>query len=308
MDFRLLGPLYMGWSLGSNDIANIFGTAVSCYMVRYRTAVVLGAVFVLLGAIYGGSKGMATLSQLTPQTYNTAFIISVAAAITVTLMIFLQLPVSTSQAVVGAIIGIGILNKYIATDLLIKIFICWITTPLGAAAISIILYIILSPIIRKRNIHFITYDRVMRNILILSGIYGAYSLGANNVANVTGVFYKSGIIDIQQSLLIGGIGIAMGALTASRGVMFTVGRKIIPVDAFSAFIVVLAHSIILHIYAFIGVPVSSSQAIVGAVFGIGVVKGMRTVNKKTILKVLSGWFFTPIMGTGFCLLLYSLFY
>lgn len=308
MDLRLLGPLYMGWSLGTNDTANIFGTAVSSYMVKYRTATFLTAVFVLLGALYSGSNGMATLSALTSQTYNTAFITSLAAAITVTLMTFLHLPVSTSQAVVGAIMGIGILNRNIETAPLIKILICWITTPLGASLISVVLYISLSFIIKKRNIHFITYDRLMRNLLILSGIYGAYSLGANNVANVTGVFYKSGALDIYQSLLLGGLSIALGALTCNKGVIFTVGKRIIPVDAFSAFIAVLSHSITLHIYAYIGVPVSSSQAIVGAVFGIGLIKGIRTVNKKTILKVISGWFFTPVTGMAFCLLIYSLLY
>ncbi|MCM8821007.1 MAG: inorganic phosphate transporter [Candidatus Omnitrophica bacterium] len=307
MDLRLLGPLYMGWALGTNDVANIFGTAVSSFMVRYRTAVALAAIFVLLGALYGGNRGMVTLSALTSQTYNTAFIISLAAAITVTLMTFLELPVSTSQAVVGAIIGIGITNRQVDTTPLIKILICWITTPLGACVISIVLYIILSDIIRKKAIHFMTYDRLIRNLLILSGIYGAYSLGANNVANVTGVFYRSGILDIKQSLFIGGIGISLGALTANKGVIFTVGRRIVPVDAFSAFIAVLAHSITLHIYAHIGVPISSSHAIVGAVFGIGLIKGTRTVNKKTIFKVLSGWFFTPVAGMFFCLILYYLF-
>ncbi len=298
----------MGWALGTNHVANIFGTAVSSFMVRYRTAVFLTAVFVLLGALYGGKAGMKTLSGLTSQTGNTAFIISVAAAMTVTLMTLLKLPVSTSEAVVGAIIGTGIINRHIQPGLLTKVFICWVTTPLGAIIISILLYSALSRIIKKRNIHFITYDRLMRNLLILSGIYGAYALGANNVANVTGVFYRTGMLDIRQSLLIGGISISLGALTGNKGVIFTVGRKIIPVDAFSAFIAVLSHSIILHIYAHIGVPVSSSQAIVGAVFGIGVVKGMRTVNKKTVLKILSGWFFTPLAGMLFCLGLYSIFY
>lgn len=308
MDLRLLAPLYMGWSLGTNHVANIFGTAVSSYMIKYRVAVVLTAIFVLLGALYGGKAGMETLSDLTPQTVNTAFTISLAAGISVTIMTLLKLPVSTSEAVIGAILGIGVINRHIQTALLTKIFICWVTTPLGAAVISVVLYIILSNIIKKRNIHFITYDRWMRNLLILSGIYGAYSLGANNVANVTGVFYKSGLINMELSLLIGGVSIGLGALTASKGVMFTVGRKIVPVDAFSAFIAVLAHSITLHIYAHIGVPVSSSQAIVGAVFGIGVVKGIRTVNRKTLLKILTGWFFTPLVSAIFCLLLYSLFF
>lgn len=296
----------MGWALGSNDAANIFGTAVSSYMVKYRTAVMLTAVFVLAGALIGGGPGVKTLSGLTAQTGNTAFIISVAAAMAVTLMSFLKLPVSTSQAVVGAIMGIGIINRQIETKGLIKVFICWVTTPVGAALVAIILYMVMARMLRKKALHFITYDKLMRNLLILAGVYGAYSLGANNVANVTGVFYQAGVLNISQALLLGGGGIALGSLTSNRGIMSTVGRKIIPVDAFSAFIAVLAHSVTLHIYAHIGVPVSSSQAIVGAVLGIGLLKGMKTVNKKMVLKILSGWFFTPVMGTLFCLSLYFL--
>lgn len=294
----------MGWALGTNHVANIFGTAVSSFMVRYRTAVLLAAVFVLLGALYGGRAGIETLSGLTSQTGNTAFIISVAAGMSVTLMTILKLPVSTSEGVIGAILGIGLVNRHIQPGLLTKVFICWVTTPLGASLISIILYIILSRIIRKKELHFLVYDRLMRNLLILSGIYGAYALGANNVANVTGVFYKSGLLNINQTLLIGGVSIGLGALTANKGVIYTIGRKIIPVDAFSAFIAVLAHSITLHIYAHIGVPVSSSHAIVGAVFGIGLIKGIKTVNKKTLLKILSGWFLTPFISMSFCLILY----
>jgi PiT family inorganic phosphate transporter len=41
----------MGWSLGSNDSANVFGTAVFSEMIRYRTAVILYTVFVIAGAI-----------------------------------------------------------------------------------------------------------------------------------------------------------------------------------------------------------------------------------------------------------------
>ena len=49
--YRLLSGIFMGWSLGSNDSANIFGTAVFSKKIRYRTAVILCAVFVIAGAL-----------------------------------------------------------------------------------------------------------------------------------------------------------------------------------------------------------------------------------------------------------------
>ena len=45
----LLGGIFLGWSLGANDAANAFGSAVSSKMLRFWTAAVLGAIFVLLG-------------------------------------------------------------------------------------------------------------------------------------------------------------------------------------------------------------------------------------------------------------------
>ncbi|HPQ41912.1 MAG TPA: inorganic phosphate transporter, partial [bacterium] len=46
----------MGWSLGANDAANIFGTGVTSRLIRYRTAIILLSVFVLLGAVIEGEK------------------------------------------------------------------------------------------------------------------------------------------------------------------------------------------------------------------------------------------------------------
>ncbi|PKL20110.1 MAG: inorganic phosphate transporter, partial [Spirochaetae bacterium HGW-Spirochaetae-4] len=44
----------MGWSLGANDAANIFGTAVGTKMVRFRTAAIISCLFIILGAVVGG--------------------------------------------------------------------------------------------------------------------------------------------------------------------------------------------------------------------------------------------------------------
>ena len=120
-------------------------------------------------------------------------------------------------------------------------------------------------------------------------------------------FYKAGMVSKFEALLIGGLSIGFGALTYSRNVMITVGRKIIPMDAFSAFISVLSEAITVHMYAMIGVPVSTSQALVGGVVGIGIVKGIRMVSGKTIIKIVIGWFLTPALGMAFSILLSHFF-
>ena len=52
--FFLTSGLFLGWSLGANDAANVFGTAVGSRMIRFTTAAVICSVFVVLGAVLGG--------------------------------------------------------------------------------------------------------------------------------------------------------------------------------------------------------------------------------------------------------------
>jgi len=292
--YSLLGGIFLGWSLGANDASNIFGTAVSSRMIKFRTAAVLASIFVVLGALISGQAGIETLKGLTSFDLSQAIISSVAAALTISVMTFLGLPVSTSQAVVGAIIGIGIINSQLNMAGLGKVFICWFTTPVGGAIITMILYKILAFVYNHLKISLFKSDQLLRICLIISGSYGAYALGANNVANVSAVFVGAGTLSISGAALIGGISIALGILTFSKPVMETIGRKLVALDSFSALMVSIAVGITIHIYTLIGVPVSSSQAVVGSVLGIGIIKGSNTVSLQTLKNICLAWFLTPV--------------
>ena len=270
-NWQILSGIFLGWSLGSNDSANVFGTAVATKMVRYSTAVVLCAVFIVLGAWMEGEAGFHRLSSLVEQNANEVFICSLASGLTVTFMTILTLPVSTSQAIVGGIFGVALASGQ-AVDLASfgKLIICWIGTPIGGFFIAMIVYWIARLILQSQKLNFFELDWLLRWGLILSGIYGSYALGANNVANVTGIYVGAGILSVEQASLIGGLSIAAGVMTFSRNVMMTVGKGLIPLNGVGAFVAVLSHAIVVHLYAQIGVPVSTSQAIVGAVMGVGV--------------------------------------
>lgn len=102
----LSSGLFLGWSLGANDAANVFGTAVGTKMVRFRTAAVISSFFLILGAVYSGGGTTETLTRLgNVNALPGAFMVALSAAVSVYWMIKGGLPVSTSQAIVGAIIG-----------------------------------------------------------------------------------------------------------------------------------------------------------------------------------------------------------
>ena len=60
----LSSGLFLGWSLGANDAANLFGTAVGSRMIKFKTAALIASVFVILGAVLTGSGASETLSHL----------------------------------------------------------------------------------------------------------------------------------------------------------------------------------------------------------------------------------------------------
>lgn len=299
----LLGGVFLGWSLGANDAGNVFGSAVASKMIRFSTAAILASVFVLVGALVDGRAGIETLAGLTDLNLAEAVVSSVAAALTVTLMTFLGLPVSTSQAVVGAIIGIGLMGDVVNFSGLIKVVICWLGAPLGGMLAAVLLYKVLARVFNQLNLSLFQSDRIYRIGLILVGSYGAYALGANNVANVTAVYVGAGLLDVPAAALIGGLSIVFGIATFSRRVMETVGRNLVRLDPFSALVVVSAQAVTVHLFSFIGVPVSTSHAVVGAVLGVGLLRGVNIVRAKTLRGIVTGWTLTPALALGLAMLI-----
>jgi len=292
--WKIISGIFLGWTLGSNDSANIFGTGVAAKIIKYRTAIILISIFVILGSVLEGEKCFATVGKLSYLTPESAFWVALAAGITMFMVTYLALPCSTSQAIIGAVLGAGMVSGIPDFSRLYKIVACWILAPISAFIFSFILYhfigffferYITSP--QKRSV-FIFWG------LLFAGCFGAYALGSNNVANVTGVYVGSGLITSFEGALIGGLSIASGVLTYSKKVMTTVGKEITHLDEYSAFIAELSEAVTIEIFTQVGVPVSTSQAIVGGVVGVGLIKGARTINKRTLMEIGIGWISTPI--------------
>ncbi|MEA2102469.1 MAG: inorganic phosphate transporter [Thermodesulfobacteriota bacterium] len=333
--FFLMSGVFLGWSLGANDAANVFGTAVGTRMLRFRVAAVYCSIFIILGAMVSGGGAAHTLGKLGAiNAIGGAFVVAMSAGISVYLMTLLHNPVSTSQAIVGAIIGWNLFSGN-PTDYtsLTRIVITWVACPILSGIIAVILYVFITFMIRHTRINMFQQDSLTRSGLILAGIFGSYALGANNIANVMGVFIPVapfpdvmlfGCIrfsSTQQLFFVGGIAIAAGVITYSRRVMMTVGRGIFELTPVAAFVVVTAQGLVLFIFASQRlsdllvshglpaiplVPVSSSQAIVGAVMGIAFLKGIRAIQWKTIGRIAAGWAVTPLIAAVICFV--SLFF
>jgi PiT family inorganic phosphate transporter len=333
----LSSGLFLGWSLGANDAANVFGSAVGSRMLRFSTAALLCSIFVILGAVSAGAGATGGLGQLgAVNALAGSFTTALAAAATVTWMNRAGLPVSSTQAVVGSIVGWNWFSGA-PTDLhqLSRIVGTWVLCPLLAALAAACLYRLGALLVRSTRPHLLRLDAGLRLGLILAGVFGSYSLGANNIGNVMGVFVPAapfpavalpgGLIvsGTQQLFLLGGLAIATGVYTHSRRVMLTVGHNLMPLSPFGALVVVLANALVLFVFSSQGlsdavaglglppiplVPVSSSQAMIGAVVGVALLqgrRGLRQIRWIVLARIASGWVTTPVLAA---LLAYGLLF
>ncbi|MDX1431951.1 MAG: inorganic phosphate transporter [Gammaproteobacteria bacterium] len=321
--------LILGWSLGANDAANVFGTAVGTRMVRFATAATVCSVFVILGAVVSGGGAAQTLGALgSVNALAGAFMVALSAAAVVYLMLKAGLPVSTSQAIVGAIIGWNLYSDSITdSETLVKIVVTWVACPVLAGLIAVPLLKLVGYVLGAVRLHLLRIDAYTRLALILAGAFGSYSLGANNIANVMGVFVDVSpftqfavgdlltLTSVQQLFLLGGVAISIGVFTYSRKVMLTIGRDLLPLSPVSAWVVVTAHSIVLFLFASQGleqwltahglpalplVPVSSTQAVVGAVVGLGLLRGGRDIDWRLLGNIGAGWVAAPVAAALVC--------
>ncbi|MCX7875476.1 MAG: anion permease [Melioribacteraceae bacterium] len=321
--FFLSSGIFLGWSLGANHAVNVFGTAVVSKMVKFKTAAIVAGIFVIIGSVIGGSGTTKTITELgAVNAIAGSFTVALAVAISVFAMTKAKLPVSTSQAVIGGIIGWNLFTGS-PTDLksLYKILSSWVVSPLLAAAFGFILFKIVKHYLKKWKIHLLEIDSYTRAGLIIVGALASYSLGANNIANVMGMFVSAPFFDeinlfglikissVHQLYFLGGLSIAVGIFTYGSNVMETVGKDLYKISPITGLVVVFSEFLVLFLFTsqelesillklglptFPLVPLSTTQAFIGAVIGVGLAKDPLSINFKVFGKIAIGWLVAPL--------------
>jgi len=333
--FFISSGLFLGWSLGANHAVNVFGTAVVSKMVRFKTAAIIGGIFVIIGSVVSGGGTTKTINELGAiNAIAGSFAVALSVGISVTLMTKAHLPVSTSQAVIGGIIGWNLFTGS-PTDLssLSKILFSWVSSPVIAAIFAFLIFKLIKNTVLKWRIHILELDNYTRVGLIIVGALASYTLGANNIANVMGMFISAplfselsigGVLNfsgVEQLFFLGGFAIAVGIFTYGDRVMETVGTDLYKISPITGFVVVLAEFIVLSLFtsqsleAFLLknnlpaiplVPLSTTQAFIGAIIGVGLAKDPHSIDFKVLGRIAAGWAIAPISAGLFTFI--SLFF
>jgi len=309
----LLVGLFVAWNIGANDAADSVGVSVGSRILTYRRAIIFIIIFALIGALLEGWKNMGAVGKdiITPRPGGVNPLFSVplatialllAAGIWMFIASTLGLPISVTQSMVGAVMGAGILITIMRPDLgasvqygkLGTIGISWVSNPIIAAIIGFILFKVVSMSLRRvKNV--ILLNRIFSALVLSAAAYGAYTLGANDLSTCTGVLGGYGVFGgVYQIIAVFGIaGLAIGVITYSGKVIQTVGSEITALDPKSAFASQFGAALTVWIFIQFRIPVSSSQALIGAIAGAGAVKGTETVNKKKLGSIGIIWVLTP---------------
>ncbi|CAD5244159.1 inorganic phosphate transporter [Thermococcus camini] len=286
--------LFMAWAIGANDSAKAVGTAVGSGVISFKRAVLLIGIFTTLGVIIGGSSVSGTVSGLAEgMSAVEVGLVLFSAASAVTLASLWGRPISTTQSIIGGLVGASLaLGLPVDWWTVGKIASAWVLSPIVAALFAVAVYRLYKPMVRRikclRNL-----ELTQKWLVFTAAAFSAFNLGANELSNVAGLMESLGINGPFRLVL--AITLALGALTFSYEVMMTVGRDISPLGPTSAFSSQFGASLAVSAANLIGLPVSSGQAIVGAISGLGLYKGEH-VNIKLLVGIVKGWVIAPVFA------------
>jgi len=133
-------------------------------------------------------------------------------------------------------------------------------------------------------------------LLIAAGVFASFTLGANDVSNATGAFILTHLFSLTIAGLIGGLAMAVGALTWGRRILHTVAFDVVTMDLTMASAAQGVQALVVIVAVSFGYFTSMNQALIGAMAGTGLARGRETVRCKQLVGILRGWAIGPLSG------------
>lgn len=308
----LILVFYIAWSIGAND--ETFATPIGCRIISINKAVVLGGILAFFGAITFSSGVNATIGE-NLWTYTVTDIevlaVLIGMAIWLTIASYYNYPVSTTHAVVGAVVGIAwvvVGFNGINYNTLLFIISGWLLSPILGVIFGYAFFILMHKVFLSRLKGFEQIERsenIFGYLVLIAVSITEFSRGANDVANAVAVLSLVFQAQFSELLILGGFGMAIGLITLGRRVIRTVGLKIIEMHPSTAFAISLSTTIVLFFGTMFGYPLSGTHILVSAVLGVGLATG-APINKKELKGIVYSWILTFPISAIFAIGVYFL--
>lgn len=172
--------------------------------------------------------------------------------------------------------------------------------------------------IADKDNRFSSVERVFGVLMIFTACSMAFAHGSNDVANAVGPMaavisvIKSGAVEAKAQveswvLLLGAFGIVIGLATYGYKVMLTIGKKITELTPSRGFAAEMSAAATVVIASGIGLPISTTHTLVGAVLGVGLARGIGALNMSVIGGIFASWIITLPAGAGLSILFFYVF-
>lgn len=155
--------------------------------------------------------------------------------------------------------------------------------------------------------HFVNVEKIFAILMVFTASAMAFAHGSNDVANAVGPM--AAVISVAQSgalaskaalpgwvLLVGGIGIVIGLATLGYKVMKTVGENITELTPTRGFSAEIGAATTVVLASYTGLPVSTTQTLVGAILGVGLARGIAAIDLRVVGNIFMSWVITLPAG------------
>jgi len=167
--------------------------------------------------------------------------------------------------------------------------------------------------VKSNEFHVV--EKMFSSLQILSAMYIAFAHGANDVANAIGPvaasleILRSGYLHSTSQvpswlLAMGGVGIVIGLATWGWRVMETIGKKITELTPTRGFCAEFGAATTILLASRLGLPISTTHCIVGAVLGVGIARGISALNMRTVREIVMSWVITIPSSAVVCIILF----
>ena len=318
--FIILVALAFDFTNGMHDAANSIATVVSTRVLSPRQAVVWAAFFNFVAFLIFGTgvartigAGMIDISIVTPQVIFAALLGAIGWNIFTWLM---GLPTSSSHALIGGYAGAAIVKAGTGVIIVhgwVKTIIFIFLAPLLGMALGVVFIWITVWIVRNK--HPAKINRSFRKLQLISACLYSLGHGGNDAQKTMGIIaslvYSAGWVkEFHISLWIvlsAHAAIAMGTLSGGWRIVKTMGQKITKLRPIDGFCAETASAMSIFLATNMGVPVSTTHVITGAISGVGATKRLSAVRWGVTLKIVWAWIFTipgaALIGGSFFFLL-----
>ena len=290
--------LFFAINIGASGAAASMGIAYGSGVVKKRLALLLCGIAVFLGAWLGGGEVVKTIgSGIVPNhtfTVPIALIVLAAASLSLFLANIFGIPLSTSEVAVGSVVGAGIVYQSVFVGKLVWIMFFWLLTPFAAFVIAVAASYLLKKIKWMKTSKAVP---LLSLLVVIMGLFEAFSAGMNNVANAVGPLVGAKILSTGNGIFWGGLFVAGGALLLGQRVLETNGKKITELRLEEGCVISGTGATIVTLASVFGIPVPLTQITTSSIIGMGFAKHGRSVLKKDIVvQLLTVWIVSPVLS------------